>query len=118
MTILTISAVKRTNAAVVIARGGPIPVQRSAAPVSKMPFLVTLERPAAVSVDEEPLPIAIGVAAPYAAEGPLIAGTSYTSNSIDTVINKSFLVNEFNRSFFPGTRLRATATDFEDVWLE
>jgi collagen triple helix repeat protein len=118
MTITSIRAVKRTNAAIVVARGRPVPVQRSAAPAVKTPFTIELERPAAVSADDEPVPIAIGIAAPYAAEGPLIAGTSHTPNTIDTTLDKTFKIEEYNRSFYPGSRLRATATDFDDVWLE
>jgi microcystin-dependent protein len=57
-------------------------------------------------------------AAPYAAEGPLISGTSATPNSIDTTANKTFSINEFNRSFDVGVRLRATAVGFTDTWLE
>lgn len=56
--------------------------------------------------------------APYGAAGPLVAGTSDTLNVIDTVSVKEFTINEYNRSFFPGTRLRATAVGFTDVWLE
>ena len=64
-------------------------------------------------------PISVEVyAAPYAAEGPLIAGTSLTPNSIDIVTNKTFAIVEYNRSFFTGARLRATAVGFTDTWLE
>ena len=63
-------------------------------------------------------PLVSVFAAPYAAEGPLIAGTSVTPNTIDTVVNKTFTIVEFNRSFFPGTRVRATAVGFTDVFLE
>jgi hypothetical protein len=76
-------------------------------------------RPAAMAADlSQPVPVATVVSAPYAAEGPLVAGTSFSSNSIDTVTNKTFLINEYNRSFFPGTRVRATAVGFSNVWLE
>ena len=57
-------------------------------------------------------------AAPYAAAGPLVSGTSITPNVIDTVTNKTFVVIEYNRSFFVGTRVRATAVGFTDVFLE
>jgi hypothetical protein len=64
-------------------------------------------------------PLTVSVfAAPYAAEGPLVAGTSLTPNSIDIVSNKTFTIVEFNRSFFTGTRLRATAVGFTDIWVE
>jgi hypothetical protein len=61
---------------------------------------------------------AVAAAAPYAASGPLIAGTSQTPIAIDTFNLKQFRINEFNRSFFPGTRIRATAVGFSNVWLE
>jgi hypothetical protein len=61
---------------------------------------------------------ATAVAAPYGAAGPLVAGTSTTPNSIDTVTIKTFTIAEYNRSFFPGTRLRMTAVGFVDTWLE
>ena len=61
---------------------------------------------------------AVASAAPYAASGPLIAGTSQTPITIDTFNLKQFRINEFNRSFFPGTRIRATAVGFSNVWLE
>lgn len=75
--------------------------------------------PRTVGVAGLGIPIATtAAAAPYAAEGPLIAGTSLTPNSIDAVTLKTFKIEEFNRSFYPGTRLRATAADFTDAWLE
>jgi len=63
-------------------------------------------------------PITTVVAAPYAAAGPLVAGTSNSNVGIDTVLNKTFVINEYNRSFFPGTRIRATAVGYTNVWLE
>jgi hypothetical protein len=57
-------------------------------------------------------------AAPYAAEGPVVAGTSATPNTIDTTTNKTFTIVEYNRSFQVGTRLRATAVGFTDTFLE
>lgn len=118
MTILAVTPIRRGDAIVAV-RGGPIPTQRSVVvPVVRAPLEISMQRVAAASVEGDPVPVAIGTAAPYAAEGPLIAGTSKTANSIDTVTDKSFLIEEFNRSFFPGTRLRATAKNFDDVWLE
>jgi hypothetical protein len=61
---------------------------------------------------------ATAVAAPYGAAGPLVAGTSTTPNAIDTGSIKTFTIAEYNRSFFPGTRLRMTAVGFADTWLE
>jgi hypothetical protein len=118
VTITSISVVKRGNPAIVAVRGGALPAPRSSPVPIRKSLPVELQRIAPATVDEEPIPRAIGIAAPYAAEGPLIAGTSKTTNSIDTVTDKSFRIEEFNRSFFPGTRLRATAVGFDDVWLE
>ena len=66
----------------------------------------------------QPNPAVAVYAAPYAAEGPLIYGTSITPNTIDTTVNKTFTIVEYNRSFEIGTRLRATAVGFTDTWLE
>jgi hypothetical protein len=64
------------------------------------------------------LPASIGIAAPYGAAGPLIAGTSMSPNAIDTATIKTFTIAEYNRSFFPGTRLRATAAGYLNTWIE
>src|SRR5215471_17347569 len=66
----------------------------------------------------QPNPAVAVFAAPYAAEGPLVYGTSITPNTIDTTVNKSFTIVEYNRSFEVGTRLRATAVGFTDTFLE
>jgi hypothetical protein len=80
--------------------------------------LASVGRGPAFTSTGDPIPTVTVVAAPYAATGPIISGTSQTPNSIDTVTNKTFLINERNRSFFPGTRVRATATGYSNVWLE
>jgi hypothetical protein len=59
-----------------------------------------------------------GVTAPYAPGGPLIAGTSKSTNVVDITATGIFKIEEFGRSFFPGTRLRASAADVEHVWME
>ena len=78
----------------------------------------TISRNPAVAGDGLMLPASTAVAAPYASEGPLIAGTSKTPNIIDTVNLKTFKIEEYNRSFHAGTRLRVTAVGYSDVWLE
>jgi hypothetical protein len=79
----------------------------------------TVRGPAVAATGANGVPIAVGVAGSYGAAGPLVSGTSNTPNTIDTVVNKSFAINETNRSFFPGTRLRATvAPPPTNVWLE
>jgi len=61
-------------------------------------------------------PIGVAIAAPYGARGPVAAGTSLSSVSVDAVENKTFVMEEYNLSFAPGQRVRATAED--NVWLE
>jgi hypothetical protein len=83
--------------------------------------LATIRNSALAAVSPKsttPPPVAIGVATAYAAAGPLIAGTSNTTNVVDAVLAKSFVINEYNRSFYPGTRLRATAVGASNVWME
>jgi hypothetical protein len=70
------------------------------------------------TITPAPTPATIVVAAPYGAEGPLIAGTSQTPNPVDTLSAKSFTINEYNRSFYLNTRLRATAVGFSDTFFE
>jgi hypothetical protein len=70
------------------------------------------------TVTPGPTPAAVVLAAPYGAEGPLIAGTSQTPNPVDTLTAKSFTINEYNRSFYLDTRLRATAVGFTDTFFE
>src|SRR6516225_9280696 len=65
-----------------------------------------------------PNPAVAVYAAPYAAEGPLIAGTSITPNTIQISVAKTFTIIEYNRTFNVGSRLRATATGFTDVFME
>jgi hypothetical protein len=78
----------------------------------------TISRNPAIAGDGLMLPAAEAAAAPYAAAGPLISGTSLTPNSIDTTTIKTFTIQEYGRSFFPGTRIRVSAGGFSDVWLE
>lgn len=78
----------------------------------------TVSRNPAIAGDGLLLPATIGIAGPYAAEGPLIAGTSLTTNSISTAVNKTFTIEEYNRSFSPGVRLRVSAVGFPGVWFE
>src|SRR5262252_10078519 len=65
-----------------------------------------------------PNPAVAAYAAPYAAEGPLIAGTSITPNPVDAVTAKTFSIIEYNRTFNVGSRLRATAVGFTDTFCE
>jgi len=65
-----------------------------------------------------PNPAVAAYAAPYAAEGPLIAGTSITPNPVDAVTAKTFSIVEYNRTFNAGARIRATAVGFTDTFCE
>ena len=78
----------------------------------------TVSRNPVIAGDGLIVPASTALAAPYGASGPLISGTSTTPNTIDTDLIKMFEIQEYNRSFYPGTRIRATAVDFENVWLE
>jgi len=65
-----------------------------------------------------PNPTVSVYAAPYASAGPLIAGTSITPNTVDVLAAKTFTIIEYNRTFNVGSRLRATAVGFTDVFCE
>jgi hypothetical protein len=78
----------------------------------------TVTRNPAIAGDGLMMPSATAEAAPYGAPGPQIAGTSLTTNSIDTVTIKNFTLEEYGRSFLPGARIRASATGHPGVYLE
>lgn len=63
------------------------------------------------------IPSAIAIAAPYGAVGPRAAGTSLTTNTID-IAPKTFTLEEYGLSFLPGQRVRATASETTNAWLE
>jgi hypothetical protein len=78
-----------------------------------------VRQPVVVLVDDqgETLPAAVGVAAPYGAEGPKIFGTSDTPVNVDEIGTKTFFINEYGRSFSAGVRLRA-ASRSTGYWIE
>jgi hypothetical protein len=59
---------------------------------------------------------ATAIAAPYGAPGPQISGTSNSAVAVTTGVSKTFVINEYNRSFAAGVRLRAT--DVGGAWVE
>ena len=61
-------------------------------------------------------PTAVAVAAPYAPAGPLISGTSKSAIGVSTG-TKLFTIEQWGRSFPPGSRLRATSVP-EGYWVE
>jgi hypothetical protein len=63
------------------------------------------------------LPSAVVVAAPYAPSGPIIAGTSYSSIAIGEDIH-SFTLQQIALGFVPGVRVRASAINYPDQWME
>jgi hypothetical protein len=63
------------------------------------------------------VPSAIAIAAPYGAPGPLVFGTSNSSVVLAATGAKSFLINEYNRSFSVGMRVRTTSTS-DGAWME
>jgi hypothetical protein len=57
--------------------------------------------------------------APYGPPGPKIASTSQSEVSIDLLGGKAFVLDSFNLSILPGTRLRASVNDgLGTKWLE
>jgi len=78
----------------------------------------TVSRNPVVAGDGLLLPSATALAAPYGASGPMIAGTSLSTATVSTVVNQTFEVEEYNRAFYPGTRLRATAVGPVNTWIE
>jgi len=74
-------------------------------------------QPEAITV-EQLAPTAIGVAAPYAPRGPVLAGTSQTSATLVNSGNVTFTVNEWGLEFHAGTRLRATVNGGSNQWME
>lgn len=63
---------------------------------------------------------AIAVAsAPYAPQGPYVSATSDSLNTVDTLGDKTFIINEYGRSFQVGIRLRASAVGSSPLsWIE
>lgn len=79
---------------------------------------VTVARQPAL-MNGDVLPTATAVAAPYAPGGPFVTATSASLNTVDTLGDKTFIINEYGRSFVLGMRLRAFAVDAEpDAWIE
>ena len=64
------------------------------------------------------VPSAIAVAAPYAPRGPIIAGTSNTSNTLISTGLVSFEMNEPSLDFNAGIRLRASVNGGSNQWME
>jgi hypothetical protein len=62
-------------------------------------------------------PGATVVVAPYGPRGPVIAGTSISSIGIQ-LGPVTFVMTEYGLGFGPGVRLRATAIDAVDQWME
>ena len=64
------------------------------------------------------VPSAIAVAAPYAPRGPIIAGTSSSSNTLISTGLVSFAMNEPSLDFNEGIRLRASVNGGSNQWME
>jgi Collagen triple helix repeat (20 copies) len=71
----------------------------------------------ALSVEGEPIPSAIVVAAPYAPAGPVIAGTSLSNITISTGVH-TFRMQEIRLGFTAGVRVRAASDGYPDQWME
>ena len=64
------------------------------------------------------MPSAIAVSAPYAPRGPIIAGTSNTSNTLLSTGLVSFEMNEPSLDFNAGIRLRVSVNGGSNQWME
>jgi hypothetical protein len=101
------------------------PTKLKPARVSMVPaqqqWIAALEQskplPEAISV-EQLAPTAVGVAAPYAPRGPVLAGTSQTTATLVNSGTVTFTVNEWGLEFHSGTRLRATVNGGSNQWME
>lgn len=58
------------------------------------------------------------VAAPYAPAGPIVAGTSSTTNDISIGGTYVWTMDQVGLGFMAGTRVRATAADAPTNWIE
>ena len=78
----------------------------------------TIQRNApVVIVNGQPFPTAVAIAAPYAASGPVLTATSDTENNISGAAFKTFILNEYGRTFAIGTRVRTTSRELLE-WME
>lgn len=73
-------------------------------------------RAAVTTVDGEISPVAVVAAAPYAPVGPIIFGTSESTNYIGT--GPIVFLTQFGLGFSPGMRVRASVPASPEYWLE
>ena len=64
------------------------------------------------------IPSVVAVTAPYAPRGPIIAGTSNTTNALISTGLVSFTMNEPSLEFHEGARLRASVIGGSNLYLE
>src|SRR5262245_5285304 len=62
------------------------------------------------------IPMAVVAAAPYAPLGPVIFGTSTTSNTIGT--GPHTFITQYGLGFSTGMRVRASVPGYPDYWME
>jgi collagen triple helix repeat protein len=62
--------------------------------------------------------VAVAVSAPYAPLGPVVTGTSSSSNTIDQLADKTFELNEYDVSLQVGARVRASDVSDPGQWIE
>ena len=79
---------------------------------------LSIARPAVLDDSGGFVPSVVAVAAPYAPRGPIIAGTSSTTNPLASTGLVSFVMNEPSLEFHDGTRLRASVTAGSNLWME
>ena len=79
---------------------------------------LSIARPAVMTSEGDFIPTVIAVTAPYAPRGPIIAGTSNTTNALISTGLVSWIMNEPSLEFHEGARLRASVTGGSNLYLE
>src|SRR5678815_3015740 len=71
-----------------------------------------------VIFSETPKPPIVITTAPYAPAGPIIAGTSATSNDVSVGGEYTFVMDQTGLGFIPGLRVRASTVSDPTTWIE
>src|SRR5262245_58910718 len=79
---------------------------------------LSIARPAVLDDSGGFVPAAIAVAAPYAPRGPIIAGTSNSTNALISTGLVSWTMNEPSIEFHEGARIRASVVGGLNLWIE
>lgn len=79
---------------------------------------LSIARPAVQTATGEIVPSVVAVAGPYMPRGPIIAGTSSTSNTLVNTGTVSFIMNEPSLEFHEGARMRSSVVGAPSIWME